>query len=118
MATFVVSKVVGVKAWRKRPKAHQVTDAQPSLTDDIGRREKRYLIQMGIRTLCLILAVVVPAPWPIRGLFIAGAIFLPYIAVVGANGGREPGNVPDLHGPEMTEANQTEIPRHRREIGS
>lgn len=103
---------------REPPHVHQVTDAEPSLSDDIRRREKRYLIQMGIRTLCLILAVAVPAPPIIRGLLIAGAIFLPYIAVIGANGGREPGNVPDLHGPEMTEAYQTEIPRHRREIGS
>jgi hypothetical protein len=93
---------------------HQVTDAPESLSAGIGRREKRYLIQMGIRLICLILAVAVPAPLPIRGLFIAGAIFLPYIAVIGAN-------QPDRGTPSVfdeDEANQNEIPRHRREIGS
>jgi hypothetical protein len=108
-------RVKDVRGWHRKPVVHQVTDAQPSLSADIGRREKRYLIQMGIRTLCLILAVVVPLPWPYRLLFIAGAVFLPYIAVIGAN---ERGNdvpPPTFHTPE---ANQSEIPRHRREIGS
>ena len=54
-----------VKVWRRRPAVHAVTDAQPSLSDDIGRREKRYLIQMGIRTICLILAVVLDAGSPV-----------------------------------------------------
>jgi hypothetical protein len=97
---------------------HQVTDAELSLTADIKRREKRYLIQMGLRTVCLILAAVVSAPWPIRALLVIAAVFLPYIAVVGANAGREPGNAPDLSTTDRADANQNEIPRHRREIGS
>nr|WP_240506311.1 DUF3099 domain-containing protein [Thermoactinospora rubra] len=92
-----------------------MTDAQPSLSADIGRREKRYLIQMGIRTICLILAVALPLPWPYRLLFIAGAVFLPYIAVIGANERGKGLPPPTFTSPE---ANQTEIPRHRREIGS
>ena len=104
-----------VRGRRRKQVVHQVTDAPVSLSEDIGRREKRYLIQMGIRTVCLILAVGVPVPWPYRLIFIAGAIFLPYIAVIGAN---ERG----VHAPPMTfndpEANQNEIPHHRREIGS
>ncbi|GII93834.1 DUF3099 domain-containing protein [Sinosporangium siamense] len=104
-----------VKLWRKKAIVHPVTDAQPSLSEDIGRREKRYLIQMGIRTLCLILAVVVPGPWPYKILFIAGAIFLPYIAVIGANERGKGAPAPTFDTPE---ANQNEIPRHRREIGS
>jgi hypothetical protein len=107
-----------VKPWRGHRPVHLVTDAQPSLSEDIGRREKRYLIQMGVRTLCLILAAVVSAPWPIRALLVVAAVFLPYIAVVGANAGREPGNSPDLSAMDRAEANQNEIPRHRREIGS
>ncbi|MCG5214958.1 DUF3099 domain-containing protein [Streptosporangium sp. KLBMP 9127] len=103
-----------MKAWHRQSIVHAVTDARPSLSEDIGRREKRYLIQMGIRTLCLVLAVVLPAPWPIRGLFIAGAIFLPYVAVIGANE-REKDSPSSF---ETAEANQNEIPRHRREIGS
>jgi hypothetical protein len=106
--------VEGVKVRRGRTAVHQVTDAQPSLSDDIGRREKRYFIQMGIRTLCLILAVVLDVPWPIRLVFVAAAIFLPYFAVIGANEpNRGASSVFDAEKP-----NQTGIPRHRREIGS
>ena len=98
----------------------------------------RYLTQMGVRVVCLILAVVLDVPWPIKGLLVVGAVFLPYIAVVGANAGREPGNAINLpNATDLTkrddtedgaksggeaesdqEANQNEIPRHRREIGS
>jgi hypothetical protein len=42
---------------------------------------------MGIRTFCVIAAIVVPG-WP-RWVLIAGAITLPYLAVVMANAGRE-----------------------------
>ncbi|MFB9249370.1 DUF3099 domain-containing protein [Sphaerisporangium melleum] len=99
---------------RGRTVVHEVTDARPSLSADIGRREKRYFIQMGIRTICLILAVVLDVPGPIRALLVAGAIFLPYIAVIGAN---EPNTGPS-RGFDEERPNQTEIPRHRREIGS
>ncbi|GAA2270319.1 hypothetical protein GCM10010149_09560 [Nonomuraea roseoviolacea subsp. roseoviolacea] len=104
-----------MKRWRKKPDVHQVTDARPSLSADIQRREVSYLIKMGIRTICLILAVVVPVPWPYRLLFIAGAVFLPYIAVIGANERGMDVPPPTFQTPE---ANQSEIPRHRREIGS
>lgn len=104
-----------VKLRRTNQVVHQVTDARPSLSEDIGRREKSYLIKMGIRTICLILAVVVPLPWPYRLLFIAGAVFLPYIAVIGANERDKDAQPPTFHSPG---ANQSEIPLHRREIGS
>lgn len=101
--------------WRpKRRVVHQVTDAQPSLSADIRRREISYVIKMSVRLICLILAVAVPAPWPVKTLLVAGAVLLPYLAVIGAN---ERGK--DLPSPlDRTEANQNEIPRHRREIGS
>ncbi|MEV4477550.1 DUF3099 domain-containing protein [Nonomuraea sp. NPDC049504] len=104
-----------MKGWRRNPEVHQVTDAKPSLSADIHKREISYLIKMGIRTICLILAVVVPVPWPYRLLFIAGAVLLPYIAVIGANERGNPGPPPTFQSPE---ANQSEIPLHRREIGS
>ncbi|MFC0863776.1 DUF3099 domain-containing protein [Sphaerimonospora cavernae] len=99
---------------RNRGVVHQVTDAQPSLTDDIKRRERNYLIKMGIRLVCLILAVAVPAPWPVKLLLVAGAVLLPYLAVIGAN--QRGKDVPPAL--DMTSPNQNEIPRHRREIGS
>ncbi|MFC4121159.1 DUF3099 domain-containing protein [Nonomuraea zeae] len=104
-----------MKGWRRKSDVHQVTDARPSLTADIRKREISYLIKMGIRTICLILAVVVPVPWPYRLLFIAAAVFLPYIAVIGANERSAADTPPTFQTPE---ANQTEIPLHRREIGS
>lgn len=66
---------------------HRVTSAQESLSDDLSRRTRRYLITMGIRTACFI-AIVFTHGW-VQWLSVAGAVFLPYIAVIAANAGRE-----------------------------
>jgi len=47
----------------------------------------RYLVSMGVRTACFLLAVVVHGP--LRWVFVLAAIVLPYLAVVFANAGRE-----------------------------
>jgi hypothetical protein len=53
--------------------------------DDAGVRVRNYLLTMGIRITCLVLMVLVtPYGW-YSFVFAAGAIFLPYFAVVGAN---------------------------------
>jgi len=65
----------------------RVTNAPVPLDVDISRRTRRYLIQMGIRTACFLLAVVVPGV--LRWVFLAGAVVLPYVAVLIANAGRE-----------------------------
>ncbi|GAA3948606.1 hypothetical protein GCM10022383_27960 [Microbacterium soli] len=50
---------------------------------------RHYAITMGIRTVCFILmAVVAPVGWW-TFVFAAGAVFLPYIAVVYANAGSD-----------------------------
>jgi hypothetical protein len=70
-----------------------VTSAPKSLTNDLAGRQRRYLISMMIRTGCFILTVILPSPY--RWFALAGAVTLPYIAVVIANAGREtitPGN--------------------------
>lgn len=64
-----------------------ITDAQRALSDEQAGRTRRYLISMGIRTACVIAAIFVPG-WP-RWFLIAGAVVLPYLAVVVANAGRE-----------------------------
>ena len=46
---------------------------------------------MVIRVVCIILAVAVPLGW-LTWIFVAGAVFLPYFAVVIANA-QGPGNV-------------------------
>lgn len=76
------------------PEVFTITEAQRALSDEQTGRTRRYLISMGIRTACVIAAIFVPG-WP-RWVFIAGAVVLPYLAVVVANAGREndePGDV-------------------------
>jgi Protein of unknown function (DUF3099) len=72
-----------------------VTQARRSLSDDITYRQRRYLLMMGIRAVCFIIAVVLFVNhfgW-LTAIPAAAAIFIPYFAVVFANGGREPNNV-------------------------
>ena len=68
------------------PDVHSITAARQGLRDDQAPRTRRYLVSMGIRTACVIGAIVVPG-WP-RWVLIAGAVVLPYLAVVAANAGR------------------------------
>ncbi len=78
-----------------------ITGASHSRPAQIRSREKVYLIRMGIRTLCIILAVVVPYT-PLRVLFIVAAIVLPWMSVLGANAPAVPStDQPDYVAPEM-----------------
>jgi DUF3099 family protein len=75
-----------------RPAVALVTEAKRPLSEDIAHRERRYLLMMAIRTLCFLLAVLLfveHAGW-LTAIPAAGAILIPYFAVVFANGGREP----------------------------
>ncbi len=60
-----------------------ITSARPARSVDIRRRQTRYLLSMGLRTICFVLAIVTTGP--LRWSFVAGAVFLPYVAVVLAN---------------------------------
>jgi len=64
-----------------------ITDAQESHTDEMHRRMVKYTVAMSIRLACLLLFFFIPG-WP-RWLFVAGAVFLPWIAVIIANGGSD-----------------------------
>ena len=69
-----------------------MTEARPGLSADISYRERRYLIMMGIRTVCFIAAVLCfinHLGW-ITAIPAVGALVIPYFAVIFANGGREP----------------------------
>jgi type III secretory pathway component EscV len=66
---------------------HTITSAQRALSDEQSGRTRKYLISMGIRTACVIGAIFIPG-WP-RWVLIAGAVVLPYLAVVIANGGKQ-----------------------------
>ena len=62
----------------------RITTAPHNPQDDIDRRRRRYVISMTIRTLCFVAAVLVGPGW-LRWVLMAGALFLPYVAVVMAN---------------------------------
>jgi Protein of unknown function (DUF3099) len=73
---------------------HLVTQARRPMSEDISYRQHRYLIMMGIRTLCFAVAVIMfvnHLHW-LALIPAIGAIVIPYIAVIFANGGREPDN--------------------------
>lgn len=72
-------------------RAHQndvvrITDARGSLSQDISARRRAYLISMTIRVVCFVSAGLAHG-W-LRWVFVAGAVFIPYFAVVLANAGR------------------------------
>ena len=71
----------------KEDEIFDITSAPKGLGADQAARQKRYFISMMVRTLCFILTVILPSPF--RWFALAGAVFLPYIAVVVANAGRE-----------------------------
>ena len=71
---------------KPRREAHpiRITTAPHNPQDDIDRRRRRYVISMGIRTLCFVAAVAVGSGW-LRWVLVAGAFLLPYVAVIMAN---------------------------------
>ena len=69
------------------PDAVRITTAGASRNADISARQRRYVLSMGIRTVCFVAAIIASMAgihwlWPI---LIAAALLLPYVAVVMAN---------------------------------
>lgn len=86
-----------------------VTTAGKSPRQEQRERERRYLVTMGIRLVCFVLAIVlfgVHLRWA-AGVAVAGSLILPWVAVVMANAG------PRRSGTESPALYQ----RERREIG-
>lgn len=71
---------------------YRISGARKGLTEDVRARQRRYVISMSVRTVCFLLAVVFTGP--LRWAMLAGALLLPYVAVVIANAGREPNSDP------------------------
>lgn len=71
----------------RRDESFSITGAQVSLVEDQRARTRRYLFSMGLRTVCFIGAILASG-W-LRWALVAGAVFLPYFAVVIANAGRK-----------------------------
>jgi hypothetical protein len=70
-----------------RPEVAIVTTAGRSHSDDIGLRQRRYLLTQLVRMICVVLAVALPVPAVWKVAFIAGAVALPWFGVVMANAG-------------------------------
>ncbi|MFH9350140.1 DUF3099 domain-containing protein [Kitasatospora sp. NPDC017646] len=71
-------------------RVYRITGARSSLSEDVRGRQRRYVISMLVRTLCVLLAV---ALWDVQRWLafaaLAGGVLLPYFAVLVANAGRE-----------------------------
>lgn len=101
------SNRLGPDRQRRRDPVYLVTRARRARSVNIKSRERNYLISMGIRTACLVVAIFAPVNWAIRGIAIAAAVVLPYIAVIFANAG-----------PALTDEHPTTVePQPQREIG-
>ncbi|MER7763840.1 DUF3099 domain-containing protein [Streptomyces sp. NPDC097619] len=82
-------------SWRPgtaaRARSLQITEALPSLTEDVRARQRRYVTAMVIRTLCVVAMVVC---WntvrPLAFAALVGGVLIPYLAVGAAQGGRRP----------------------------
>lgn len=74
----------GTRPLRAVDDAVRITTVGTSAREENLARQRRYLISMTIRTLCFVGALLAGGGW-LRWLLIAGAVFLPYIAVVAAN---------------------------------
>ena len=74
------------------PPVYRITATTLGHAEDLANRQTRYLLSMGVRTLCFLSAVAVwfglGLAW-LSALLFVGAILLPYVSVVVANAGRE-----------------------------
>jgi len=73
---------------------HSISNVSSGLSGDQKRRQRTYLLSMTVRTICFITAIIVHNPY--RPFAIAGALLLPYVAVVAANAG--------IAGPKLSNA--------------
>lgn len=62
-----------------------ITEAAPSYNDQLAARKRRYIIMMGLRFPCVILAGVFYQTWWLALTFIAISVPLPWMAVLIAN---------------------------------
>jgi Flp pilus assembly protein TadB len=85
---------------RRKPDPVRITSASRPRSEDIRGRERRYLISMAVRTACVLLAVVFMGHW-LMWVFLVGAVFLPYVAVVVANTSNPDPGGPDGYQPEV-----------------
>lgn len=62
-----------------------ITEAQPSYEEELAHRKRRYMLIMGLRFPCLILAALCYQTWWLAVGFVVLSVPLPWIAVLIAN---------------------------------
>jgi hypothetical protein len=66
------------------------TTARRSPRQEQRERQRRYLVTMGLRVVCFVMAIVLfglGSPGWLIGIAVAGSLILPWVAVVAANAG-------------------------------
>jgi hypothetical protein len=76
-----------VRQDRSVPEVAVVTAARLSHTDDITLRQRRYVLTQSVRIVCVVAAALLPVPLIWKGVFMLGAVALPWFGVVMANAG-------------------------------
>jgi hypothetical protein len=87
---------------RRGDQVYSITSASTGHSDELGARELRYALSMGLRTACFVGGVAVwnHVLW-LGILLFVGAVFLPYTSVILANAGvRSKAEGSDLMKPE------------------
>lgn len=64
-----------------------VTTAAPSASEHRRARQRRYAQLQVLRLVCFVLAVLLPLPLALKLVLVGAALVLPWMGVVGANGG-------------------------------
>jgi len=62
-----------------------ITEAEPSYEDQFAARKRKYMIMMGLRIPCLLLAGMFHETWWLALGFVALSVPLPWVAVLIAN---------------------------------
>ncbi|MET0468818.1 MAG: DUF3099 domain-containing protein [Aeromicrobium sp.] len=92
-------------ARRDPDEVHSITSAREPYSAQVDHRERNYLISMAVRVACFLSFVAVDH-W-IRWVFLVGAVFLPYVAVVIGNSAiRSPGDGPSPFGVDRKQLDQ------------
>ncbi|CAB4339986.1 MAG: DUF3099 domain-containing protein [Actinobacteria bacterium] len=71
----------------EEPEVYTITQVATSMSQDQKFRQRAYLASMALRTACFLGAIVTHGY--VRWSLVAGAVLLPYFAVVVANAGRD-----------------------------
>jgi hypothetical protein len=98
----VARKTLDRGAQQPAERVYLVTSARAAHSAEMSGRLRRYLISMGVRVVCLTLAIFVLTGW-LRLIGIAAALILPWVAVVMANAGPVDGDE------QPTFVDQTEV---------